>query len=387
MDMIFLCHSFRLVHAHIHPLPAISLYAHFYTQQKIGLTLNGRNYLQLKQTLLFTCALNLCSYLLLVIQNHSSPHPSQNIYNHPIIARLHQLHRLLHKIKTDLEKPANLLPQIHKLSQAVHLLNQGHIDDDYSTSSHSHHGKPSSPSHSYTSTSSSSSVHSSQTEPLQSNQFALRSSDLLPLPPSITNSHILHYGDHTTQPSHANQHLSKTLNTITQKQSNKSKHPREKVSGDYIDDDDANLQKGLAMMDAMLPPESDDEDAPNVHHSDNEHSDDPDDFYTQIQNHSKHRKKSKKQKYAVQPKLPRLDKEVEGERPISKTILKNRGLVPHKHKRNRNPRVKKREQYRKALIKRRGTVRELRTGTGEAEAYGGEYTGINARVSRSRKLR
>ena len=73
-----------------------------------------------------------------------------------------------------------------------------------------------------------------------------------------------------------------------------------------------------------------------------------------------------------------------GERAIGQMIMKNRGLVAHKNKLNRNPRVKKREQYRKALIRRRGAVREIRTG--EAHAYGGEETGVKKGVSRSRKL-
>lgn len=73
-----------------------------------------------------------------------------------------------------------------------------------------------------------------------------------------------------------------------------------------------------------------------------------------------------------------------GERAISRFILQNRGLVPHKPKINRNPRVKKREQYRKALIRRKGAVREMRTE--ESHVYGGESTGIKAGISRSRKL-
>ena len=73
-----------------------------------------------------------------------------------------------------------------------------------------------------------------------------------------------------------------------------------------------------------------------------------------------------------------------GERAISRAIMKNRGLVPHKNKLNRNPRVKKREQYRKALIRRKGTVREVRTD--EGHKYGGEETGIKRGISRSRKL-
>ena len=64
--------------------------------------------------------------------------------------------------------------------------------------------------------------------------------------------------------------------------------------------------------------------------------------------------------------------------------MKNRGLVAHKAKINRNPRVKKREQYRKALIRRKGAVREIRTD--EGHVYGGEATGIKSGISRSRKL-
>ena len=69
---------------------------------------------------------------------------------------------------------------------------------------------------------------------------------------------------------------------------------------------------------------------------------------------------------------------------MSRAILKNRGLVAHKSKLNRNPRVKKREQYRKALIRRKGAVRDIRTD--EGHKYGGEATGIKSGLSRSRKL-
>ena len=84
------------------------------------------------------------------------------------------------------------------------------------------------------------------------------------------------------------------------------------------------------------------------------------------------------------PKFPRVDEEIEGERPVGRTIMKNRGLKPHRPKLNRNPRVKKREQYRKALIRRKGAVRDIRTG--EGHKYGGEETGIKSGLTRSRKL-
>ncbi|KAG5185000.1 Sas10 C-terminal domain-containing protein, partial [Tribonema minus] len=73
-----------------------------------------------------------------------------------------------------------------------------------------------------------------------------------------------------------------------------------------------------------------------------------------------------------------------GKRAASYEIIKNRGLTPHKSKLNRNPRVKKREAYRKAVIRRKGQVREVRTN--EAGRYAGEGTGIRSTVTRGRKF-
>lgn len=71
-------------------------------------------------------------------------------------------------------------------------------------------------------------------------------------------------------------------------------------------------------------------------------------------------------------------------RAVSYEIIKNRGLTPHRKKANRNPRVKKREAYSKALVRRKGQVREVITGA--AGKYSGEMTGIKANVARSRKI-
>lgn len=46
----------------------------------------------------------------------------------------------------------------------------------------------------------------------------------------------------------------------------------------------------------------------------------------------------------------------EGKRAITYEIAKNRGLTPYRKKELRNPRVKHRTKYRKALIRRRGAV-------------------------------
>lgn len=71
-------------------------------------------------------------------------------------------------------------------------------------------------------------------------------------------------------------------------------------------------------------------------------------------------------------------------RGVSYEIMANKGLMPHRKKANRNPRVKKREMYAKAVVARKGQVREVISGA--AGAYGGEKTGIKANVARSRKI-
>ena len=143
------------------------------------------------------------------------------------------------------------------------------------------------------------------------------------------------------------------------------------------------------MMEAELGPLDDDEDE-DVGSGGDDHDDELDDdlgtgsFYDQIKKKSQVQKAFKKQLHAVAPKFPVMEGVVDGERAISKVILKNRGLVAHKAKINRNPRVKKREQFRKALIRQRGKIREVRTE--EGHKYGGEGTGLKTGLSRSRKL-
>lgn len=76
----------------------------------------------------------------------------------------------------------------------------------------------------------------------------------------------------------------------------------------------------------------------------------------------------------------------EGEsRKATQKILKNRGLVPSRPKENRNPRVKKRRRYEKALKRRKGQVAALRTN--EADQYMGEKSGIRSDVTHSRLFR
>lgn len=74
----------------------------------------------------------------------------------------------------------------------------------------------------------------------------------------------------------------------------------------------------------------------------------------------------------------------EEKRGITYQISKNKGLTPHRKKEQRNPRVKHRNKYRKAKIRRKGAVREVRK---EITRYGGEISGIKAGVRKSIKLK
>ncbi|XP_058825093.1 something about silencing protein 10 [Topomyia yanbarensis] len=75
---------------------------------------------------------------------------------------------------------------------------------------------------------------------------------------------------------------------------------------------------------------------------------------------------------------------VEGKRKITYQMAKNKGLTPHKKKDQRNIRVKNRRKFQKALVRRKGTIRPVRT---ETTRYGGEATGIKTFVRRSVKLK
>ncbi|KAM4015401.1 LOW QUALITY PROTEIN: something about silencing protein 10 [Anomaloglossus baeobatrachus] len=71
-------------------------------------------------------------------------------------------------------------------------------------------------------------------------------------------------------------------------------------------------------------------------------------------------------------------------RAITYQISKNKGLTPKRRKIDRNPRVKHREKFRRAKIRRKGQVREVRK---EEARYSGESSGIRAGVKKSIKLK
>ncbi|XP_071386436.1 something about silencing protein 10 isoform X1 [Centroberyx affinis] len=74
----------------------------------------------------------------------------------------------------------------------------------------------------------------------------------------------------------------------------------------------------------------------------------------------------------------------DAKRGITYQMAKNKGLTPKRKKIDRNPRVKHREKFRRAKIRRKGQVREVRR---EETRYSGELSGIRAGVKKSIKLK
>ncbi|XP_068947564.1 something about silencing protein 10 [Petaurus breviceps papuanus] len=87
---------------------------------------------------------------------------------------------------------------------------------------------------------------------------------------------------------------------------------------------------------------------------------------------------------AKRKKEPEPEEEPSAKRAITYQIAKNKGLTPRRKKRDRNPRVKHREKFRRATIRRRGQVRLPRT---EMHKYAGELSGIRAGVKKSIRLK
>ncbi|XP_039971956.1 something about silencing protein 10 [Xiphias gladius] len=74
----------------------------------------------------------------------------------------------------------------------------------------------------------------------------------------------------------------------------------------------------------------------------------------------------------------------DAKRGITYQMAKNKGLTPKRKKIDRNPRVKHREKFRRAKIRRKGQVREVRR---EETRYSGELSGIRAGVKKSVKFK
>lgn len=72
------------------------------------------------------------------------------------------------------------------------------------------------------------------------------------------------------------------------------------------------------------------------------------------------------------------------QRNINRTIMEGKGLYRKRPKKFRNPRIKHRVKYQKALTKRRRMVQEHKEGP--QAKYSGELTGIRSNLIKSTKL-
>ncbi|NWW49406.1 SAS10 protein, partial [Pedionomus torquatus] len=95
------------------------------------------------------------------------------------------------------------------------------------------------------------------------------------------------------------------------------------------------------------------------------------------------RKRSEEQEVLEEEEVALEGEDPNTKRGVTYQMIKNKGLTPRRKKIDRNPRVKHREKFRRAKIRRRGQVREVRR---ELHRYSGEHSGIRAGVKKSRKL-
>lgn len=109
-----------------------------------------------------------------------------------------------------------------------------------------------------------------------------------------------------------------------------------------------------------------------------------DDFYRSAKAAAATKKRARQEAH-TQPDLlpPSEDPTTQGARRINNAIDKNRGLTPHRKRELKNPRKKHRVKYAEANVRRKGQVQEVRDAGG---LYGGERTGIKAKISKSVKF-
>ncbi|XP_054472832.1 something about silencing protein 10 isoform X1 [Anoplopoma fimbria] len=109
-------------------------------------------------------------------------------------------------------------------------------------------------------------------------------------------------------------------------------------------------------------------------------------FYRDVEERSKLKRKGNDPEVEVEETEEREDQEEDpdAKRGITYQMAKNKGLTPKRKKIDSNPRVKHREKFRRAKIRRKGQVRDVRR---EETRYSGEMSGIRAGVKKSVKLK
>jgi len=394
------------------------------TAESVGATIKGQQYLLTRSMLQKSITLNSIMYILLRYASAGDEDATSNIQAHPVMDQLKKFNSLFEKLEENVQnKTKDIDSQLDNLVKAAALMTGDNSGDDNSSDDddleeaaninqvEEDEDDDDDDDDEVASGSSNEEMDKiSRLEIAQKNyerslneaRFGLRPEEAKKssnISRKKRRTHQLEdFGDLAENESKTSANmLASTINTIEQRSQTASRKRRPAPVPEQLDDADEyddQLAQGIKMMEEELGKDDDNDgdidiDSGNVRGD--EDMADPDanndellGFYNKMATKSKDKKSFKKSLYKVAPKFPRVDGEVAGERAISRTILKNRGLVAHKAKINRNPRVKKREQYRKALIRRKGAVREVRND--EGHKYGGEGTGIKSGISRSRKL-
>jgi U3 small nucleolar RNA-associated protein 3 len=403
----------------------------------VGATPLGCEYLLTKALIETASALNLATYLLLKSEQpppHRQEGASASLGSHPVLSQLRKLHNLSAQLEAVSDKVPGLSDQLDKLVQAAALMKGDLSIDDESGMDGRGEDKPeatgrsqdsdaessddrdenlgvassakvpakaapsrldAAPSSSSSSDSDSDDEEARRKRVLDEARFALRPKEVEDGAVAIPRKRrpAPDFGEDVSGEQEftgKKKAFAAALNSIQQRSAKPAKRSRlaedlddfMEREGDFTagDDDreDFRLHGKGRQRDEASDEEYDEALDPELE------EDGGGDFYSLVARKSKSRKEARKAMHKVAPKYPRVEQEIDGERALSRQILKNRGLVPHKNRLNRNPRVKKREQFRRALVRRRGAVREVRTD--EGHKYGGEQTGIKTGLSRSRKL-
>jgi len=112
-------------------------------------------------------------------------------------------------------------------------------------------------------------------------------------------------------------------------------------------------------------------------HDDGAH-DDADGYYELVKRKTKEKKAKKKADYEEAAARPDFeDVTVTGPRSLTRAILANKGLTPHRSKSVRNPRVKKRQKFEKAKKRISSQKAVYKGGIGNTGKYDGEKSGIS----------
>ncbi|KAK7319816.1 hypothetical protein RJT34_04544 [Clitoria ternatea] len=111
-----------------------------------------------------------------------------------------------------------------------------------------------------------------------------------------------------------------------------------------------------------------------------ESGDSENEFYKQVEQLRAAKLAAKAGTYSRSSSLPSLPETLEGKRQISSQMEKNRGLTRNRNKAKKNPRKNYKLKHQKAVKNRKGQVQSIKKPTAP---YGGESSGINAAISRS----